>query len=663
MIDETTGPQSEDTANDSAEQDFERALDRVDADPEPPTVPETGPDSGFGAGLELDTAADTAADTATDTAADTTNDDGKSSDENANGSRSGSSRRRGRGRRRKRGSGKSDQRNSDGNPAENSSQPAAKSDTADGKKKIKKEMLINALQPEESRIAITENGVLEELYVERNSLESCVANIYKGRVVNIEPSIQAAFVDFGIGRNGFLHVSDVEYQYYKHLLTEKEQATRNEGKRRGGAGNDRGQRNKPLIQDIFKKGSEVVVQVIKEGIGTKGPTLSTYVSIPGRYLVLMPALGRVGVSRKIEGDEIRRKLRKAMNELDPPPGVGFIVRTAGSDRTKRDLQRDMNYLIRLWKVLVGRITSSPTPSAIYEDSDMVIRTIRDIYNSEIETVWIDEKAAYERAQEFMKICMPRQTSRVKLYEESEPIFQKWNIESEIEAIQDRTVALKNGGSIVIDQTEALVAIDVNSGTFRTKDDAETSAYKLNLKAAEEICRQIRLRDLGGVIVNDFIDMREEKHRRGIEKALKDAFKRDRARTKVLKISPFGLVEMTRQRIRPSLKRSVYEDCPCCDGTGLVKTAESVAIEVMRLVASNASRNNVQSIRLEVHQRVGEYLNNRKRRSLNEIEQECGATVSIATLKDCSPNHLVATCKDQHGKDVRISQPGGSKSKK
>ena len=650
MIDETTGPQFEATADDSAEQDFERALDRVDADPEPPAEPETGPESGFGAGLELDTPADTPADTPVDA----TQDDAKSSDENANGS--GSSRRRGRGRRRKRGSGKSDRKSSDAKSADRSAQ-------ADGKKKIKKEMLINALQPEESRIAITENGVLEELYVERNSLESCVANIYKGRVVNIEPSIQAAFVDFGIGRNGFLHVSDVEYQYYKHLLTDKEQAARNEGKRRGGAGNDRGQRNKPLIQDIFKKGSEVVVQVIKEGIGTKGPTLSTYVSIPGRYLVLMPALGRVGVSRKIEGDEIRRKLRKAMNELDPPPGVGFIVRTAGSDRTKRDLQRDMNYLIRLWKVLVGRITSSPTPSAIYEDSDMVIRTIRDIYNSEIETVWIDEKAAYERAQEFMKICMPRQTNRVKLYEESEPIFQKWNIESEIEAIQDRTVALKNGGSIVIDQTEALVAIDVNSGTFRTKDDAETSAYKLNLKAAEEICRQIRLRDLGGVIVNDFIDMRDEKHRRGVEKALKDAFKRDRARTKVLKISPFGLVEMTRQRIRPSLKRSVYEDCPCCDGTGLVKTAESVAIEVMRLVASNASRNNVQSIKLEVHQRVGEYLNNRKRRSLNEIEQECGATVSIATLKDCSPNHLVATCKDQHGKDVRISQPGGSKSKK
>ncbi len=527
---------------------------------------------------------------------------------------------------------------------------------------IKKEMLINALQPEESRIAIIENDVLEELYVERNSLENCVANIYKGRVVNIEPSIQAAFVDFGIGRNGFLHVSDVEYQYYKHLLTEEEQAARDGGRGRGAAGNDRGQRNKPPIQKILQRGSEVVVQVIKEGIGTKGPTLSTYISIPGRYLVLMPALGRVGVSRKIEDDDLRRKLRRSMNELEPPPGLGFIIRTAGSDRTKRDLQRDMNYLVRLWKVLVNRISSTQTPAAIYEDSDMVIRTIRDIYDSEIETVWIDEKAAFERACEFMKICMPRQVNRVRFYENSEPIFQKWKIEEEIVAIQDRTVTLKGGGSIVIDQTEALVAIDVNSGSFRTNDDAEKSAYKLNLKAADEICRQIRLRDLGGVIVNDFIDMREEKHRRGVEKSLRDAFKRDRARTKVLKISPFGLVEMTRQRIRPSLKRSVYEDCPCCDGAGLVKTAESVAIEVMRLVTSNANRQKVRTLKVEVHDRVGEFLNNRKRRILNQLEEQCNATVSINTLSDCSPNHLVLTCQDDNGNTVRISQPGGSKSR-
>jgi ribonuclease E len=671
MNNENTDPQPQAAADDSAEQDFQRALDRVDdepeqatfaeglipqtqnpvdiAEPEPTTAPESTPEtppqspqaelhvdtnSQFGVGLEPAT-------------------------ENSSGSGTETKRRRGRSRRGRRGASKSGRQSESNDIAVTSTDATSTDGQTSGSgetsgRTVKKEMLINALQPEESRIAITEDGVLEELYVERNSLENCVANIYKARVVNIEPSIQAAFVDFGVGRNGFLHVSDVEYQYYKHLLTEKEQTARNEGKRQGGAGNDRGGRNKPPIQDIFKKGSEVVVQVIKEGIGTKGPTLSTYVSIPGRYLVLMPALGRVGVSRKIEGDDLRRKLRKLMNELEPPPGVGFIVRTAGSDRTKRDLQRDMNYLIRLWKVLVGRISSAPTPAAIYEDSDMVVRTIRDIYNSEIETVWIDDKAAYQRAQEFMKICMPRQTKSVRLYEDSEPIFQKWKIESEIEAIQDRTVVLKGGGSIVIDQTEALVAIDVNSGTFRTKDDAETSAYKLNLKAAAEICRQIRLRDLGGVIVNDFIDMHEEKNRRGVEKALKDAFRRDRARTKLQKISMFGLLEMTRQRIRPSLKRSVYEDCDCCEGTGLVKTAESVAIEVMRLVASNASRENVKTIRLEVHQRVGEYLNNRKRSSLNEIEQEFGATVSIATLKDCSPNHLKATCKDQHSKDVRIS---------
>jgi len=526
---------------------------------------------------------------------------------------------------------------------------------------MKKEMLINALQPEESRIAIVEDGALEELYVERNSLENCVANIYKGRVVNIEPSIQAAFVDFGIGRNGFLHVSDVEYQYYKHLLPEE---SNGHGKgRRGGAGNDRGLRNKPPIQQIFKRGSEVVVQVIKEGIGTKGPTLSTYVSIPGRYLVLMPALGRVGVSRKIDDEDLRRKLRTSMNELKPPPGLGFIIRTAGSDRTKRDLQRDMNYLVRLWKVLVSRIKSTTTPAAIYEDSDMVIRTIRDIYDSEIESVWIDEKAAFERAQEFMKICMPRQVSRVKLYQDTEPIFQKRKIEEEIAKIQRRTVPLKGGGSIVIDQTEALVAIDVNSGSFRINEDAEESAYQLNLNAAEEIFRQIRLRDLGGVIVNDFIDMRTEKHRRGVERALRNAFKQDRARSKVLKISPFGLLEMTRQRIRPSLKRSVFEDCPCCDGSGVVKTAESVAIEAMRIVTSSASRSNVKRITINVHDRVAEYLNNRKRRDLNSLEDRGNVSVLISSHSDVSPNHLEISCEDSGARPVRNSQRGDSKSRK
>lgn len=528
---------------------------------------------------------------------------------------------------------------------------------------MKKEMLVNVLQPEESRIAILEDGVLEELYVERNSLENYVGNIYKGRIVNIEASIQAAFVDFGVGRNGFLHVSDVEHQYFKHLLTDDGPEDSGRSPRRHNRrGNERSVRNKPPIQNIFRRGSEVLVQVIKEGIGTKGPTLSTYISIPGRYLVLMPGLQRVGVSRKITDEDERRKLRASLNELNPPPGLGFIIRTAGLDRTKKDLQRDLNYLVRLWRVIVGRIKKYPAPVDIYEDSDIIIRTIRDIYTSEIDAVWIDEPEAYERACEFMKVVLPRHVNRVQLYQGREAIFEKHNIESEISRIHRRQVPLQGGGSLVIDQTEALVAIDVNSGTFRADDNAEETAYQVNMRAAEEICRQIRLRDLGGVIVNDFIDMREEKHRRNVERALRDAIKRDRARSKVLRISPFGLIEMTRQRIRPSLRRSVFEDCPCCNGVGLVKTAESVAIEVMRTLMSMSYREDIRRIVVDVHERVAKDLNNRKRRELNKLEQDGGVSITIDSRSDVGPNHLMFQWLDDIGTPVRIQGPRDSQTK-
>ncbi|HEV8000486.1 MAG TPA: Rne/Rng family ribonuclease [Planctomycetaceae bacterium] len=524
---------------------------------------------------------------------------------------------------------------------------------------MKKEMLINVLQSEESRIAILEDGVLEELYVERSSIENCVGNIYKGRVVNIEPSIQAVFVDFGVGRNGFLHVSDVEYQYYKHLLPnggksdDEEDPRYARGRRRF---NERSVRNKPPIQEIFRRGSEVLVQVIKEGIGTKGPTLSTYISIPGRYLVLMPGLQRVGVSRKIADDDLRRKLRQALLELNPPQGLGFIIRTAGTDRAKRDLHRDLNYLLRLWRTIVRRLRKTSGPVGIYEESDMIIRTIRDIYNSEIDTVLIDEPEACERAREFMKIVMPRNVNRIKLYEGKEALFHKYHIEEEIARIQSRHVPLRGGGSIVIDQTEALVAIDVNSGNFRADDNAEETAYQVNLRAAEEISRQIRMRDLGGVIVNDFIDMREERHRRGVERALREAVRRDRARIKVLRISPFGLIEMTRQRIRPSLRRSIYEDCPSCRSTGQVKTAESMAIETMRLLMTLATREGASRLVVEIHDRVANYLNNKKRREITGIEESCKVAISIIARSDVGPEHLVLKLLDESGTELRSMLP-------
>jgi len=308
------------------------------------------------------------------------------------------------------------------------------------------------------------------------------------------------------------------------------------------------------------------------------------------------------------------------------------------------------------------LKKSPAPVDIYEESDMITRTIRDIYTAEIDAVWIDEPQAYQRAREFMKIVLPRHVERIQLYEGKEPLFRKYNVEDEIARIQSRRVPLKGGGSIVIDQTEALVAIDVNSGNYRADDNAEENAYQVNLRAAEEISRQLRLRDLGGVIVNDFIDMREERHRRGVERALREAIRRDRARTKVLRISPFGLIEMTRQRIRPSLRRSVYEDCPCCHGTAQVKTAESVAIEVMRLLMSHANLDGVKKVSVDVHERVAAFLNNRKRRDITKLEESYGVAINIIALGNVTPEHLKFYCTNEMGTEVRMQVRDDSKSR-
>ncbi len=542
---------------------------------------------------------------------------------------------------------------------------------------MKQEMLINVAQPEECRIAIVEDGVLEELYVERAGQDNYVGNIYKGVVVNLEPSIQAAFVDFGVGRNGFLHVSDVEPQYFRQggydpgrplgpseprrgpqrgsesaVGDEFEEGVEDEAQRPRNNRFGGRPRFKPPIQEILRRGDEVLVQVIKEGIGTKGPTLSTYISIPGRYLVLMPALGRIGVSRKIEDEATRRRLRDIMLELNPPKGVGFIVRTAGSDRTKRELSRDMAYLLRLWKVIARRIKKLPGAAGIYEESDMIIRTIRDIFTAEVDAIYIDEPTAYERAKEFLQLVMPRYVHRLQFYEGKEPLFCKYNLDEEIAKIHRRRVPLRAGGSIVVDQTEALVAIDVNSGSFRAEDSAEETAYQMNILAAKEIARQLRLRDLGGVIVNDFIDMRKEKHRRSVERALRDAMKRDRARTKILRTSPFGLIEMTRQRIRTNPKRSAYTECPSCGGSGVVKTPESMAIDVVRLLILASQRPAVARVTITAAEDVADYLNNRKRIELARLEQEGEMTVQIVGAEGVAPEHLVVECRDSDGREVK-----------
>jgi ribonuclease E len=413
-------------------------------------------------------------------------------------------------------------------------------------------------------------------------------------------------------------------------------------------------RPKPPIQEIFKRGQEVLVQVIKEGIGTKGPTLSTYISIAGRYLVLMPGLNRVGVSRKIDDEDTRFRLREILKELHPPKGLGFIIRTAGQDRNKKELQRDLAYLSRLWQVVVRRIRNTRSPCEIYQESDMVTRTIRDIFTGDIDTIWVDEPQAYEAAKEFLTIVMPRYANRIKLWDSAEPMFHKYGIEREIARIQMRHVPLPHGGSIVIDQTEALVAIDVNSGNFRADNNAEETAYQMNLQAAKEIARQLRLRDLGGVIVNDFIDMRDEKHNRNVERALREAMQRDRARTKILRMSQFGIIEMTRQRIRPSLKRSVYQDCHHCRGTGQVKTVESMSIEVMRLLQLAVHRSMVQRIEVQVHEQVGQYLLNRKRKEIVGLEEQGGKGVAIRSAgSNVPPEHLEFLCYDNNNNEVKF----------
>ncbi len=421
-------------------------------------------------------------------------------------------------------------------------------------------------------------------------------------------------------------------------------------------GRDRGI-PKPKIQDIFKRGQEVIVQVIKEAVGTKGPTLSTYVSIAGRYLVLMPSLNRVGVSRKIEDHDARRRLREIMTTLAPPKGVGFIVRTAAVDRDAKELQNDLAYLLRLWQVVVKRLKRVQGPVEIYRESDMITRTIRDIFTNDIDAIWVDEGNAFSHASEFLQIVMPKFANRIKHFDHTEPLFHKYGIEEEIAKIHQKRIEMPLGGSLVIEQTEALVAIDVNSGNFRADNNAEETAFQMNMHAAKEIARQLRLRDLGGVIVNDFIDMRSESHRRKVEDAFRDALRRDRARTKILRISQFGLIEMTRQRIRPSLKRSIFSDCPHCRANGFVKTSESLSIEVMRLLHLAAHRAPaVQLVQVSVHADAASYLLNKRRKEIAALEERGKLEVQITGQPGISPDTMAVRCFDHNGNEVRLLPP-------
>lgn len=506
-------------------------------------------------------------------------------------------------------------------------------------------MIINYVPGEECRIAIVEDGRLEELHAERSNAVSFVGNIYVGRVTNVEPSIQAAFVDFGLESNGFLHISDVHPRYFPG---EDGEATEQIGKKTP-------RRERPPIQQCFRKGQEVLVQVLKEGINTKGPTLTSYLSIPGRYLVMLPDMDRVGVSRKVEDEDLRREMKKTLDQIELPEGFGFILRTAGEGRGKMELKRDLAYLQRLWKDIERRRKGGSQPRLLYAESDLLMRALRDIWTSDVSEIIIDNESALNRAARFMKIVAPRSATRLLHYNRPAPVFHAYGLEEQIIRTHARDVPLPGGGSLVIDETEAMVAIDVNSGKMRAHGDAETTAYKTNIEAVDEICRQLRLRDVGGLVLCDLIDMMKRDHRRDIENRLRDRMKRDRAATKVLPISEFGIVEMTRQRQKGSLRATHYAKCPICTGRGMLKRPDSVADDAMRDLAVILEHDKVAKIELVVSPRVAGELLSHKRQHLGRMEHQWKKHVDVRVSEDIPADRVAFYAYDSSGADVDLER--------
>jgi ribonuclease E len=506
-----------------------------------------------------------------------------------------------------------------------------------------RELLINVAESEECRVAVVEDGLLEELYLERASLASVVGNIYKGKVVNIETGIQAAFVDLGIGTNGFLHISDLHPRYFPGARHEAVEAV----------GRRQSLKDRPLMQECLRKGREIVVQVTKDGLKAKGPTLTTYLALPGKYIVLMPWMHHHGISHKIEQEEERNRLREILEEAHPPKDIGCIIRTAGEDAAKKDIQNDLRYLLRLWEAIEKNLQTERAPHELYQESDLVIRAMRDVFNTQITNIICDSEAVVRKIKDFLAHAYPRQKRRVTYYSDTLPLFHKHQIEDQIARVQSRAVPLKSGGSIVIEQTEALVAIDVNSGRHHGPHNAEQTAFETNLEAAVEIARQLRLRDLGGLIVCDFIDMRTQKNRKEVERIFRQAVRTDRARSKILPISRFGIVEMTRQRMRSSLQSSTYLACPHCGGAGFIKSHESLAIELIRLLNYSASKKSIKRIDLRVSPEVAEYLQNERRTTLAQIEQGSDKRIVIHAAPEYTGGRHELVCTNERGSAVKL----------
>lgn len=509
----------------------------------------------------------------------------------------------------------------------------------------KQQMLISYQPGEECRVAILENGVLEDYHAERPATANRVNNLYLGKVTNIESSLQAAFVDFGGPESAFVHTSDIHPQFFPK---EDSDTTEKIGKKTA-------RRDRPPIQQCLKKGQQIIVQILKDGVGTKGPAATTYLSIPGKYLVMMPQMDNVGVSRKMEDEDMRRKMRDILDSIDLPEGFGFILRTAGFGRTKTELKRDLAYLMRLWKNIEKRRKATRKPALLYAESDLLVRALRDLLTSDIDEVIIDHEQGLARAANFLKVVAPRSGTKLLHYNVKTPMFHAYGIEDQHRLMIAREVPLKSGGRLVIDETEALVAIDVNSGKSRKAKDAETNAYQTNLEAVDEICRQLKLRELGGLVINDLIDMNQSKHRKAIEQRFKERLKNDRAKSTVLPISPFGILEMTRQRMRPSSQGIHYQELPANYGRGWVRKPESVAAEALRELQLVLSYDKVQKAELIVPGRVaGELLSNR-RKSITRMELVSGKNVIVRVSDSLGTDRFTVYAYDDVGNDVDVSK--------
>lgn len=507
------------------------------------------------------------------------------------------------------------------------------------------EMIINYTPGEECRIAIIEDGKLEEFDAEPTENVSRVGNIYRGKVVNIERNIQAAFVDFGTEEAGFLHLSDLHPRYFPGADDDETEKV----------GRKTPRRHRPPIEKALRKGQEITVQVLKEGVGTKGPTLTSYLSIPGRFLVMMPDMDKVGVSRKVEDDDLRKKMRKILDQLELPGGFGFILRTAGLERTKTDLKRDLAYLQRLWKDMERKQKKAKGPTLLYSEADLLLRTLRDRVTNQVQRIVIDNKAALARAAGFMKIVAPRATTKLCHFDEKRPIFHAFGIEPQLELMHATEVPLPSGGALVMEQTEALVAIDVNSGRSRGARDAESNAYQTNVEAVDEICRQLRLRDLGGLVICDLIDMRHASNRKDIENRFKDRLKRDRARSTTLPISAFGILEMTRQRMRGSYEQAHFHTCPRCTGRGLIQRPDSIAASALRNLTALLEHDRVQRVELVVSSVVAGALLSTRRGTLGRIERVSGKRIDVHVKETLAAGRVVMYAYDNNGADIDIER--------